>query len=247
MLITTNVFSVENNILAGENKFETSIEISKSWKTSKEAILVNSSATSDMLCAAVLSSQIDCPILLTNKEKINDNIIQELHRLDTEVVYIIGGEDSISEKIVKTIHEEHIYTDRISGEDRYETSIKIAEKINQSKITDTIILVNGKHSVADAISISPIAGNKNIPVIICKNDNLEIQKKWIKDNNIKNVYIIGGTNVINKEIEDYFYNENIEVDRISGKDRYKTNAKVLNNFYTGSKINKLFYCNGRNI
>ena len=246
-MMTTNVFGEEKNILAGEDRFETAITISNSWKKSQEAILVNSTATSDLLCATVLSSQIDCPILLTDKNKINESTINEIKRLNVNKLYLIGGADVINESIEKELNRDSIKTERISGKNRYETSINVANKINKLKKIDTVILVNGEYSVADAVSISPVAGNKNIPVIICKDKEAQIQIEWMESNNIKNSYIIGGEDVIHETIENGLKNNNINTKRIYGKDRYETNAKVIENFYKESTINKIFYCKGKDL
>ena len=246
-MTTTNVFGEEKNILAGEDRFETAITISNSWKKSQEAILVNSTATSDLLCATVLSSQIDCPILLTDKNKINESTINEIKRLNVNKLYLIGGADVINESIEKELNRDSIKTERISGKNRYETSINVANKINKLKKIDTVILVNGEYSVADAVSISPVAGNKNIPVIICKDKEAQIQIEWMESNNIKNSYIIGGEDVIHETIENGLKNNNINTKRIYGKYRYETNAKVIENFYKESTINKIFYCKGKDL
>lgn len=246
-LITTNAFCNEKSIIAGEDRFETAIEISKSWKTSREAILVNSIAESDLLCATVLASQIDCPILLTDKNNINEPTSNEIKRLNINKLYLIGGKDVIYETIEKELNKSNIKTERICGVDRYETSISIANKVSELKKSNIAILVNGEYSVADAVSISPIAGDKNIPVIICKNDQIKLQKEWMKNNDIKNLYIIGGEDVINKAIEKELNIDNINIERIYGKDRYETNAKIIENFYKEVKINKLFYCKGKNL
>ena len=246
-LITTNAFCNEKSIIAGEDRFETAIEISKSWKTSQEAILVNSTAESDLLCATVLASQIDCPILLTDKNNINESTNNEIKRLNINKLYLIGGKDVIYETIEKELSKSNIKIERICGEDRYETSISIANKVRELKKSNTAILVNGEYSVADAVSISPIAGDKNIPVIICKNNQVKLQKEWMKNNDIKNLYIIGGEDVINKTIEKELNIDNINIERIYGKDRYETNAKIIENFYKQVKINKVFYCKGKNL
>ena len=107
-LITTNAFCNEKSIIAGEDRFETAIEISKSWKTSQEAILVNSTAESDLLCATVLASQIDCPILLTDKNNINEPTSNEIKRLNINKLYLIGGKDVIYETIEKELNKSNI-------------------------------------------------------------------------------------------------------------------------------------------
>ena len=137
-LMTTQSFAKEENIIAGETRFETALEISKTWKTSKEVILVNSTATSDMLCATTLASQKHCPILLTYENTIGKTTIKEIERLETEKIYIIGGEKVIKPNIEKELKNMNINTQRISGDDRYETCVKIADTIKKSNKVEKI-------------------------------------------------------------------------------------------------------------
>ncbi|MBQ9014207.1 MAG: cell wall-binding repeat-containing protein, partial [Bacilli bacterium] len=60
-------------------------------------------------------------------------------------------------------------------------------------------------------------------------------------------YIIGGEDVISKNIEEILNKDDIHQKRIAGKDRFETNAKVIENFYKENTINKLFYCKGKSI
>nr|WP_286184180.1 cell wall-binding repeat-containing protein [Clostridium sp. CCUG 7971] len=129
---------------------------------------------------------------------------------------------------------------RISGKDRYETSIKIADIINQSNKVEKVVLVNGENGIADSISISPVAGNKNMPIILSKQEALGQAKKWLSDNNIKESYIIGGKDCISANIEKSLENAK----RIYGENRYETNSNILNEFYKNSEVSKVYYCKG---
>lgn len=80
-----------------------------------------------------------------------------------------------------------------------------------------------------------------------QNDQVKLQKEWMKNNDIKNLYIIGEEDVINKTIEKELNIDNINIERIYGKDRYETNVKIIENFYKKAKIDKLFYCKGKNL
>lgn len=238
-LLIPNYTYATDYILAGEDRFETAIEISKNWNTSKEIVIANSTASSDVLCATVLASQLDCPILLTNKENINKNTLKEIKRLKLEKVYIVGGIDVVDENIYKQLEENKIDTKRISGSDRYETSLEVAKAIKEIKNIKTVAIVNGENTLSDAVSIAPIAGQKSIPILLSKEKELGKAKEFIKYKDIENTYIIGGHDAISEEIEKEIPNS----ERIYGKNRYETNAKIIARFYK-NKLDKLFYCKG---
>ncbi|WP_330638691.1 cell wall-binding repeat-containing protein [Romboutsia hominis] len=227
--------------MGGENRFETSIEISKNFKISKEVIIVNSKSIPDMLCASILASQINSPILLTKYNKIDNKTIEEIKRLETEKVYIIGGKSVIHKNVENQLKENNLEIERINGKDRYETSVQIANKINSisNEKCDEVIVVNGQETLVDAISIAPVGGSKNTPIILSKRDNIEHGYRWIEDKYIDKTYVIGGEDSICNEIFKKLPNPK----RISGKDRYETNGEIIRKFYP-DKLNKLYYCKG---
>ena len=226
-------------ILAGKDRFETAIEISKNWNTSKEIVIANSTASSDVLCATVLASQLDCPILLTNKNNLNNNALKEIKRLKPKKAYIVGGIDVVDENIYKQLEENKIDTKRISGSNRYETSLEVAKAIKEIKNIKIVAIVNGENTLSDAVSIAPISGQKSIPIILSKEKELGKAKEFIKDNSIESAYIIGGSKAISDEVENQLPNS----ERVYGKNRYETNAKVIDRFYK-NKLDNLFYCKG---
>ena len=227
----------ENNTLSGDNRFDTAIKISNTYQQSKEIILVNSNAISDVLCATSLASTKNIPILLTNKSKLNEDTLKEIKRLNTSLVYIIGGESVIHKFIEKELENINIKFKRISGKDRYETSIKVAQEINLYKNINNLAIVNGE-SICDAISISSVT--KNTPIILSKKDDLGIAKEYIQNENINKAYIIGGENSLSDNITTYIK----DYKRIYGKDRYDTNIKVIEEFTDNKDINRLYYCKG---
>lgn len=239
-LITPLEVFAQDNTLAGQNRFDTAIKISNTYQYSKEVILVNSNAIQDVLCATSLASSKNIPILLTDKSKLNENTLKEIIRLNSELVYIIGGESVIDKCVEEELDNTNINFKRISGKDRYETSIKVSKEINLCEDINNIAIVNGE-SICDAISISSVI--KNMPIILSKKDDLGIAKEYIQSEDINKVYIIGGenslSNNITTNIKDY--------KRIYGKDRYETNIKIIEEFTDSKKISKLYYCKGNTI
>lgn len=129
----------------------------------------------DALTATSLASLKSAPILITDKDKLNPDIENEINRLAAKNIIVVGGDSSVSMKISEYLSKRGMKVERIAGRNRYETSENIAKEVARlSKSKDTsvnsVALVNGRRGLADAISFSPISGEKNIPIILVGNN-----------------------------------------------------------------------------
>src|SRR5690606_23506669 len=107
-----------------------------------------------------------------------------------------------------------ISTQRIAGDNRYETSLAIASQVAQD--FSQIVVTTGE-DFSSALSISSFAGNKNIPIILVnKNYITENAKKFLSSNNIDKSYIIGNSYEISESVKNLFPN----AVRIYGNDKY---------------------------
>lgn len=110
----------------------------------------------------------------------------------------------------------------IKGKDRYDTALKISEKVGYY---DTVILVNSTVSLADGLSASGLSGVKNAPIIPIKKDNIPAQSEKAIGK-ASNIYIIGGEAAISKKVEDSLKSKGKIVYRIEGSSRIETSKKV---------------------
>lgn len=224
----------------GKDRIATSIEISKSgWKDgSKYAIIVQGYDFADALSAAPLAKKYNAPIILSNNLKLDSFTLEELKRLESEKVFILGGPKIISTQVedqLKKINVKNI--ERIYGTTRYETSLKVAEKLGQ---VDTVFVTNGM-KYADALSVSSIAAQEGIPILYSEKENMIPDvKQYITKNKISNVYFIGGNGVIS----DKALNEVTKSERLHGKDRYETNKVVLEKFIKELNFDNLYFVRG---
>lgn len=121
-----------------------------------------------------------------------------------------------------------VLPDRIQGNNRYETAVKIANQYKSLKESKEVILVNAS-SFADGISATSLSDGK-MPILYVEKDavpiatNKELTRR-LEKNPLK-VYLVGGEKVISKNIEDYLKSMSINVERISGANRYDTSAKA---------------------
>jgi len=114
-----------------------------------------------------------------------------------------------------------VSVERLYGRGRIQTSLEISK--NKFNSADTVILVNGYKEV-DALSVSPLASKLNAPILLIEKNNIgQDVSAEIKRLMAKKLIIIGGESSISKDVEKQ---TNLATDRIAGKNRYETAAKI---------------------
>ncbi|WP_346873616.1 cell wall-binding repeat-containing protein [Clostridium sp. UBA5988] len=228
---------VKDKVYFGENRFTTAVEVSKAgWTSAKEVVLVNGNAMVDALSATPFAYTKGAPILLTNTDKLQEDTAKELKRLGTEKVYIIGGKGVVSDNVKNNLEGMKIIVERISGENRYETSIKVAKSLDTVKDVSEVAIVNGEKGLADAVSVASVAAQNNMPIISTKTNGDKDSYTWIKGEDIKASYLIGGSGVLGDALE----KELPMAKRIGGSNRHETNANVIDRFFTDEELDKAY-------
>ncbi|CZR74363.1 TPA: cell wall-binding repeat-containing protein [Clostridioides difficile] len=224
--------------LTGSGRWETAIKISQAgWKKSENAVLVNDNSIADALSATPFAKAKDAPILLTQSNKLDSRTKAELKRLGVKNVYLIGGSIALSSEIEKQLNAENINFERISGNSRYDTSLKLAEKLDREKSISKIVVVNGEKGLADAVSVGAIAAQENMPIILSDSENgTEVADNFIDSKDIEKSYVIGGTYSISNSVERSLPNAT----RIAGSSRSETNAKIIEEFYKDTDIKNIY-------
>ena len=136
---------------------------------------------------------------------------------------------------------------RLSGDDRYATSLAIAEEITTPNSRAFVV---GGEGLADAMSIAAIAADDTTavsPIIVTPKEGLtKDAKSYIKDTvAITSVDVIGGeSNVSTDVLKDIagIKRSGVEfgatnVERVAGADRNDTNAKVIKKYFYTENTN----------
>ena len=141
---------------------------------------------------------------------------------------------------------------RLGGNDRYETSAKIAANVDSC--TEWAVVVSGT-SYPDALSATYLAGSLatvvpgDVPVLSVSPDSVPASiAAYMSAAGVKNVYIVGGTAAVSAAVQTALqatsatkctgasasnssnpvFGQRLNVVRISGADRYATNRAVVN-------------------
>lgn len=234
MLLKLNPPVIENKIV-GTSRYSTAVKISnRGWENADNVVIVNSSAISDAISATPFAKSKNAPILLTQSDKLNDETKKEITRLKAKNIYIIGGKEVVSDRVILQLKSMNVNVERISGKTRYETSLEIAKKLGN---VSEIAVVNGITGLPDAVSIAPVAANKNMPVVLSSpNEGTKVFNDFIKSNNIKTSYVIGKEGAISNDVANNLPN----VKRLGGENRNETNTVILETFYNSKDLNNIF-------
>lgn len=220
--------------IAGETRYDTSLDISKKvYSSSEKVYLVSGEKFPDALSSAALAGKGDGPILLINDNNI-DKILSEINRLGAKEIVFVGG-NSISkaneEKVKEFAESKSSVVSAFAGENRYETAIKVAEETIAKRGNKGKVIIADGRNYPDAVSIAPYASKEGIPVILVNGNNVPKEvKDFLNKYKIKDVIVVGGTNAVGKDVEKLFK----KVDRVAGEDRYETSKKIADKFFADS-------------
>lgn len=244
VIVTVNSGEAELVRLEGSNRTKTAAAIAAAAYTEAETVVIaNGDDYADALAAAPLAYAMDAPILLVRSNKAVDAAtLDEMALLGAEKVVIIGGESAIGQAVIDQLNGEG-YTDieRIAGANRFETAVKIAEKLEEVAGAASEAFVVSGETYADALAVSAVAALKNAPILYAKpNGKLRATEAYLADSDINDVYVIGGEAAIAAAGIDNIKACGVEtVERIAGDNRYMTCIAIDEEFddvFTGNEI-----------
>ncbi|MCC0765218.1 MULTISPECIES: cell wall-binding repeat-containing protein [unclassified Clostridioides] len=208
--------------IKGVDKYETAglIADKQNYTT---AILINADSTmADGLSASGLAGSTNAPILLTKKNSIPNATLKRVEK--AKKVYIIGGENSIDKATETVLKDKGIEIKRLQGSDRIKTSYDVAKEINSINKVNKVILTNAFKGEPDAMSAAPVAVRDKAAIVLTDGKSVSFNTTGVES------YVIGG----NSSMNDKLVNDTNST-RLGGTDRYDTNEKIINKFYSGVK------------
>ncbi|MFL0247324.1 cell wall-binding repeat-containing protein [Candidatus Clostridium stratigraminis] len=234
--------------LIGSDRYDTAVKLSQSqYVTTDTIIIVNGEAMADGLGATPLAKYKNAPLLLTDVKSLPNVTINEIKRLKAKNAIIVGGTGVVSNNVNSQLQALGLTVVRISGSDRYGTSLEVAKYIDKNCYDVSKIVISNGHGEADALSIASAAGRDNMPIILVEKDNVPAAVyDWLASENLEDAYIIGGTGVVSDNVLnkiDTITLANVRNNRLGGQDRFETNSLVIDRFY-GNIINKTFIAKG---
>lgn len=222
--------------LGGSDRFETASKIAETgWPDGANNVVI-ASATSfvDALAAVPLAGALNAPILLVSGSNLNATVRTRLKELSPDKAYIIGGTSAVRSGIQNDIGRLNIDTERISGSDRYETAVRIAQKLEQLRSTPAgTAFFAYAYNYPDALAVSSIAALSGAPILYAPSSgNISTATaRYLRQSGVRTVTVLGGTKAIGSSVVESIKNAGVtRVDRISGSDRYATAMAIYRKY-----------------
>ena len=225
-----------NAISLNNNSFSSTVsQVAKiNSKVAENVYILSSEEFIDGIPGGVLSGETNGAIVFLENGKLSDSSLEIIN--SAKNVYAIGGENFIPDSIVSGIGN---YKGRIAGEDRYDTAVKIAGKLNGKR---DIIITNGE-TFADSLAATPLAVKENMNILLVSANNIPTStKEYLEENKDSNIYFVGGNGSVSESVKKEIYeltgkdSSKIQENTISGSNRYETSLKIMERFGNSNTI-----------
>lgn len=222
----------QSETLQGESRYDTAVEIAKKGWTGKRstAVLGRGDLPVDALAGSVLAHKFDTPILLTRTNSIPASVKTYLQDSlnPGATVYLLGGAIAISTDVENELKKMGYNPKRVAGKTRTDTSLEIAKIVGGST---SVFFATGNEKSSDALSISPYAASKQMPIIIQHGTKLsQATADYLKSSGKTSVNLIGGDDVVSTNVENTLESAGYATDRIYGTSRVDTSIAINKKF-----------------
>jgi N-acetylmuramoyl-L-alanine amidase len=241
--------TIQDKDLIGKERFQTAVQVSKdlypngfsSSKEEKTVVLATAYNFADALSVGPLAAQLgNAPILLTEKDRLHPDVEAEIKRLGAKEIYMIGGTGALSAQVENRLKALNMKVTRIGAADRYQTNLLINKQLTNVK---GVFVASGKN-YADALGAAPVASANNWAILLT--DQNKISTEALTYTKGKQVKIMGGGAAVSSTVESLVKKHTSNVERLAGKERYETLAKLLREFSSVIDSDQLAVSTGAN-
>ncbi|TDN91156.1 cell wall-binding repeat-containing protein [Microbacterium sp. BK668] len=226
--------------IAGANRFETAVEISRQVIPPGErapiVYLTNAFNFPDALSAGPAAIRAGGVILSTDPLNLPTVIGNRLAELDPVRVVILGDEKSVSQAVEQAVRTRlpAAEIDRLGGASRYATGELVVRDAFEGTGAQQAVIATGAN-YPDALAAGPAAGFDDSPVILVdgKNGLNQTSLTLMRDLGVTDVVIAGGLPSVGSQVEAGLVAElgAAHVTRLAGANRYETAVLINDHFF----------------
>ena len=183
--------------LGGSDRYATSLQIAKYIDSNlydvENVVISNGLGEADAMSIASVAGRDRMPIILSRKDKLNDDIYNWLKEENLNTAYVIGGQTVLSDSILNLVNgitSSDISGNRLGGANRYDTNAIVIERFYGSTLNK--VYASKGLVLVDALTAGPIAALNNGPVVLCNTDLTTAQKNILSLKNANAIVEAGG-------------------------------------------------------
>ena len=207
--------------IAGADRYETAVKlgaliqaaqsIAPTGTEGQTVILATGLNYPDSLSIAPFAAQYNLPILFTGRDTLPEKTAQALKDWGVQKIILVGGTGVISEAVATVLQNDlKMNVTRLSGSDRYLTSLAIAKYFeaygaaspentgagDPSERFTMAALATGD-GYADALAGAALAGKEKMPLFLMNKSSLNTElNAYLKKLQLQKIYVYGGEAVL---------------------------------------------------
>lgn len=222
---------------AGVSRIATAVSLSQTAfpRGAANVLIARADVYADALAGSSLAGVLDAPLLLSDSQQLTSTTLAEIQRLGARNAYLLGGENSLSPEVRRTLEREGLAVTRVAGPDRFSTAAAVAKLLPPSTTAYLVEGANGdpNRGWPDAVASSALAALTGHPVLLATRDSLpDATAAALDDLGVTEVVVIGGPGSVGggvaERVADPDGNGRADrkVRRVAGDSRYDTSAAV---------------------
>jgi len=192
--------------IGGKNRYETSALIARNLDVGPNAttmFLVRGDSYADALSVSPWSFWYGIPVLLTRPDEMPSETRDHCIKYGINTAIVIGGESAVNTKVLYQLPLTEAY--RISGSDRYATSVAVAQALGSPTFDSAVIGVATGTGFADALGGGVACGYWGSPLLLTSPKGLSSDARNLivsSNKNVQEVQVFGGASVLPQPIVD---------------------------------------------
>ncbi len=201
----------------GEVSANVAENIAKTKSIDTAYIVSVTNGVADALSIASKAGDTKNPVIVVDKNYINTDAMNFL-RKKVSTAYFIGGEDSISTKLLNQIDsvvKDAGSINRIYGKDRHSTNVSVINRFYKDSVLPGVIITKSENAgLIDTVSAGPFAARYHAPIVITgRNSVSSVTVGLLDSRKTDNIYQIGGgisssvSNLIKSKLSEIIHKE----------------------------------------
>jgi len=211
--------------LSGQDRHGSAVEVSRELFVTGVPVVYLTSSTSfaDALAAGPAASFQRGPVLLTPRDALPAEVINELQRLDPKRIVVLGGPAAISEHVVRQASA-HAVTTRTAGRNRYATAAVLSYTTFRPGVKRVVVTTGEKFPD----SLAGIAATLDGPILLVGRDHVPSETiAELRRLGPEELVVLGGPAAISEATFATLQSTVEAARRVFGEHRYETAALTM--------------------
>lgn len=184
--------------LGGVDRFGTALNIAKELGQPSKLVVATAYSNADALSIAAIAAAQTMPILLSNPDKLPDDVAAYINQVKSNVAqtYLVGGTGVLN----KSLETDLPHPLRLGGKDRYETNQLVIGSFALTLPGDTAYVANGEDNhLVDALTGSVLAAKGSTAIALTSNPIQDENQNFLLSSfPLKKVVALGGDSAVSQ-------------------------------------------------